>query len=207
MFKLSPQNFDSSSYALVGDDPFVEMATVEDFLQAFQSGGTFNNASMIPRSNLIAFQSDFTKPTFSIDFSFQLNSDSAVPDFDTTFIQRKNDFQTNFSTLFPIDPSDVAYPYLDMGREGLSNMLGSISYWHGFSNSTGSCLPEGQTYEYGPLDLISGVPSRPGFPRGFLWDDGFHNLLIRQFNPDLSLQVRFFFNFTLSDTEIVDIGK
>uniref|UniRef100_A0AC34PWZ7 Glycosyl hydrolase family 63 C-terminal domain-containing protein n=1 Tax=Panagrolaimus sp. JU765 TaxID=591449 RepID=A0AC34PWZ7_9BILA len=76
-----------------------------------------------------------------------------------------------------------------MGKAALSNMLGSISYWHGYSNATGSCLPKDQTVEYGPLDLIAGEPSRPDFPRGFLWDDGFHNLLIRQFDPDLSLQV------------------
>uniref|UniRef100_A0A914Z262 mannosyl-oligosaccharide glucosidase n=1 Tax=Panagrolaimus superbus TaxID=310955 RepID=A0A914Z262_9BILA len=167
------------------------MATVETFLKAFQNeNGTFNNISMLPNSNILGFQADFTNPTFSIDISFRLLSDPLVPNFMPTFEQRKIEFQSNFDNLFSINSTDIAFEYLSMGREALSNMLGSISYWHGYSNATGSCLSNAETYLYGPLDLISGVPSRPGFPRGFLWDDGFHNLLIRQFNPDLSLQVR-----------------
>ncbi|KAE9547252.1 hypothetical protein FO519_009537, partial [Halicephalobus sp. NKZ332] len=184
----------SVSQAFLADTPFVEMATVQNYLQRFQQCDTngycaFTNTSLLPYANLFVVQTDLTDSKFSFQFDYKINSDPGLPDFDTTHSNRKSQFRNTFGKVFPIDQNDIAANFIDMGRAALSNMLGSVSYWHGYSNATGSCLPNGSTVEFGPLDLIAAEPSRPDFPRGFLWDDGFHNLLIRQFDTDLSIQI------------------
>lgn len=49
--------------------------------------------------------------------------------------------------------------------------------------------PNDRVYESAPLTLFTAVPSRPFFPRGFLWDEGFHQLLVQQWDQDITRDV------------------
>ncbi|KAF8370653.1 mogs-1 [Pristionchus pacificus] len=104
--------------------------------------------------------------------------------FDGILTKRVEQFEQRFERAFALAEKNYSPSESAMARVALSNMLGSIGVWHG-SNKVkqfGGIVP------YGPHTLLSAVPSRPFFPRGFLWDEGFHQLLISRFDPVLSLE-------------------
>ena len=61
-----------------------------------------------------------------------------------------------------------------MSKAALSNMLGGIGYFFGTSDVRDP-VTEAATRSW-PAALFSAVPSRSFFPRGFIWDEGFHQV-------------------------------
>lgn len=109
--------------------------------------------------------------------------------------------------VFPRTAPFVDAKYAEFTQSLLSNLLGGMGFFHGDSKVDATHAPE---YEETNLDfwkgaatamgraeitttpetsLLSFNPSRPFFPRGFLWDEGFHLLPVMEWDLDLAVSV------------------
>ncbi|KAM9900633.1 hypothetical protein OXX79_005015 [Metschnikowia pulcherrima] len=108
-----------------------------------------------------------------------------------------------FANHFPLPKATESEK--QFAQELLSGLLGGLSYFHGDQlvdrttslddddlpvNVKGEVhLPKLKGRREGPFELFTLVPSRPFFPRGFYWDEGFHLLPILDFDSDLALEI------------------
>jgi len=95
---------------------------------------------------------------------------------------KDNAFEARFHAAFPAI-QNVPESLRKAAKAALGNTIGSIGWFYG------SNLLEDHTWSQPPGPLLTGVPSRSFFPRGFFWDEGFHQLLVGRFNPGLAKAV------------------
>lgn len=98
---------------------------------------------------------------------------------------KKAEFEKNFAAKFLHGISNS--PNLkEMAMFALSNMIGSVGYFYGDSFHKFGDKPH---IVANPYPLFSAVPARSFFPRGFLWDEGFHQLLISRWDREISKDI------------------
>ncbi|CAG8974833.1 hypothetical protein HYALB_00000448 [Hymenoscyphus albidus] len=121
--------------------------------------------------------------------------------------QASKNYWARFVTTFdPKPPFDVEN-LQRFASSMFANLLGGLGYFQGDSVVDRSYAPEydeenegfwEETAEArakhqealeGPSELLTTVPSRPFFPRGFLWDEGFHLMPIVEWDLDLTLEI------------------
>lgn len=97
-------------------------------------------------------------------------------------------FQMTFNLTDKVDEDAVV-----VGRAAISSLIGGIGYYFGQSRIS---IPEeskdgvnNNFALYWPAALYTAVPSRSFFPRGFLWDEGFHQLLIWRWDLHICLDI------------------
>lgn len=107
-------------------------------------------------------------------------------------IEKQNEFDNKFEKCFNLT-SKVDSESLIVGKAAIGNMLGGIGYFYGQSKIS---LPKNNNFKshdnfisYWPAELYTAVPSRSFFPRGFLWDEGFHQLLIWRWDIRICLDI------------------
>ncbi|CAN0896147.1 Mannosyl-oligosaccharide glucosidase GCS1 [Linum grandiflorum] len=100
--------------------------------------------------------------------------------------QKQTEFDSKFEQLFD-GGNKLETESTVVGKAAIANMLGGIGYFYGQSKIA---YPNRDTFiSYWPAELYTAVPSRPFFPRGFLWDEGFHQLLIWRWDLRISLDI------------------
>lgn len=144
------------------------------------------------RANFIVFQVSAELP-FEMEVVFESGSFVHRPErlqgqvFDTLLKKHESAFDEKFEKIFGLKARNFSAGEIDFARAALSNMVGGIGYFYGASVVQSIYNPEPVLYWNAPL--YTAVPSRSFFPRGFLWDEGFHNLLISKWNANISKDI------------------
>ncbi|KAL8981425.1 MAG: hypothetical protein Q9205_003783 [Flavoplaca limonia] len=117
-------------------------------------------------------------------------------------------FSDRFSKLLAPKAPFNKSKYQAFAHSMFSNLLGGIGYFYGDALVDRSYAAEyeeenegfweetaearhrqGAVKLEGPAELYTSIPSRPFFPRGFLWDEGFHLIPVADWDMDLTLDI------------------
>lgn len=117
-------------------------------------------------------------------------------------------FMRKLNDVFPImtHPGPVEEPpsqeqlnsWAKIRRTGVSNMIGGLCYTYGHILTKVDIGLETPTQP--KLELFSSTPSRVTFPRGFLWDEGFHQLILCRWDKILCMEILESWFNTMSST-------
>ncbi len=160
----------------------------QDIINALEDDGPFSN-SLEEQSNVLAVRVSARKP-FNVSFIVRHNDSESpssrlswptVSDVDEWLRAGEDHFDTKFAEIY-CNSMVVNEEYRLAGKAALSNCIGSLAYFHGNS------LLKGDAISF-DAELFTCVPSRGFFPRGFLWDEGFHQLLVSTWDASISLDV------------------
>ena len=143
--------------------------------------------------NFVVFQVTAELP-YEFDVMFESNSCIGErtkmlqgEEFDKKLKTHTDNFDAKFDNVFGLSNKGYNEAEISFAKAALSNMLGGIGYFYG-SSWVLSKYNEGPV-PYWKAPLYTAVPSRSFFPRGFLWDEGFHNLLISKWDPEISKDI------------------
>ncbi|KAI9822236.1 MAG: Processing alpha glucosidase I [Thelocarpon impressellum] len=156
----------------------------------------------------------FVEKVFEGPFEFDVlySSGSAVEPVTSEIITETiqsviESFSERFTRIFAPKAPFTEPAHLKFSKELFSNLIGGIGYFYGDSVVDRSYAPEyeeenegfwqdtaeararGNEKLEGPSELFTSIPSRPFFPRGFLWDEGFHLLPVVDWDIDLALDI------------------
>lgn len=130
---------------------------------------------------------------FEMDVVFESSSNSNRPNtltgkvYSDLLAKKSEDFDSKFNNIFKLKEKSFKEEDINFAQSALSNLLGGIGYFYGSSRVISDFLETPVSYWKAPL--YTAVPSRSFFPRGFLWDEGFHGLLIASWDLEIELDI------------------
>mmetsp|Transcript_15242 Transcript_15242/g.27795 ORF Transcript_15242/g.27795 Transcript_15242/m.27795 type:complete len:750 (+) Transcript_15242:126-2375(+) len=153
--------------------PHVSKFIVNSLQEIPELTSTFSN-SIQPSSNLLLIQVIVQAP-FQVKLRY--NNPQSIADLDSLV----SAFLSRVTEKFGSFPDDKRA----FGVDVLSNLLGGIGIYNGPIRV--KSLDGVETEQ--KMKLFTGSPSRNFYPRGFLWDEGFHLLTICQWREDLCIEI------------------
>lgn len=165
----------------------------------------------VGQGNLQFVQKTFEE-TFGFDVLFSSDSDSSTQMMTSDALTKEisiahSRFEERFGFVYAPQHPFQSGDYDRFSQHLISNLMGGIGYFQGKSRvDTSSALEYSEAdlnfwekaasarahaivEEQGPYQLFTAVPSRPFFPRGFLWDEGFHLQVVLDWDMDLALEI------------------
>ncbi|OKL63106.1 hypothetical protein UA08_01397 [Talaromyces atroroseus] len=147
---------------------------------------------------------------FEFDIIFESGS-ASLPVTSEILTEKINEISSSFSSRYdkifaPQAPFNKP-EYSEFSKAMFSNLVGGIGYFYGGGLVDRSEAPEYeeenegfweeaaeararvQPIEEDPRELFTSIPSRPFFPRGFLWDEGFHLIPVTDWDIGLALEI------------------
>lgn len=130
---------------------------------------------------------------FEMDVVFESSSNSNRPNtltgkvYSDLLAKKSEEFDSKFNNIFKLKEKSFKEEDINFAQSALSNLLGGIGYFYGSSRVISDFLETPVSYWKAPL--YTAVPSRSFFPRGFLWDEGFHGLLIASWDLEIELDI------------------
>ncbi|KAK0919882.1 Processing alpha glucosidase I [Friedmanniomyces endolithicus] len=158
------------------------------------------NMHIVQKTFTGAFQFDvvYTPATAETPFS---------GDVTRAIVRTVKTFEMKYDTVLKPQAPFGGEAYARFSKNLFSNLVGGIGYFHGdqlidrsadpayeeenegFWQETAEARAMNRAQLEGPYELFTSIPSRPFFPRGFLWDEGFHLLPIVDWDPELVMQI------------------
>ncbi|RLN94146.1 hypothetical protein BBJ28_00021389, partial [Nothophytophthora sp. Chile5] len=161
----------------------VVQAIVEVDSQAFKAGDAvldvlFNEAASSSAASLVKTPIDAF-----VTEKLAVYSQEFEAKFERSFQLSTKTWASEKGEVLPFNASVVAF-----AKAAFSNLVGGTGYFYG--SSLVQHDPEKPEVLESPIKpLFTAVPSRSFFPRGFVWDEGFHQMGISAFDEQISRDV------------------
>nr|CAG4717372.1 unnamed protein product [Naegleria fowleri] len=134
----------------------------------------------------VVFLSHEQHPDIFSNYQIKEHALHHLEHFDENIKKLKGCFETKFEETFHLKDKNFNNDEKEMAMYALSNLVGGIGYYYGNSYHQ---YGNGEIRTIPPYSLFTACPCRSFFPRGFLWDEGFHSLLIQRWNKQISKDI------------------
>eukprot|EP01121_Diplochlamys_sp_Union-15-3_P015166 TRINITY_DN4956_c0_g1_i1.p1 TRINITY_DN4956_c0_g1~~TRINITY_DN4956_c0_g1_i1.p1 ORF type:complete len:828 (+),score=129.84 TRINITY_DN4956_c0_g1_i1:98-2581(+) len=165
-------------------------AQLENIVHSDSNAYVLQTFQKVPFEMDVVFLSN-TKERFNSLAKLQreINTHLTGEALEETISQKSQLFESRFNEVFLLKQKGFTTEYQKFAMSTFSNLIGGIGYFYGHYRIHRHHFSENDPQHYlspQPKGLFTATPSRTFFPRGFMWDEGFHQLLISNWDKELS---------------------